>query len=228
MINITQLKESLLNCMTQLEEELWKLSEQANQKRNLNQIGKVSSIMTEKKKLTDSIGNLFDEIAKVQNEPETNSANRAVRIICSRDGKNPTAIRIGEKKMRIMRWNQVPITIANWILEGEKNLPEIQNFISPNKEGFTKSAYLKQLRNGWFIEVGDDKEVLIKKSEKLLRNADYLEEILVETEDGTRTSAITDGDSDGRVKNFMKLYRKASPETKSKIKEVLAEYEKRN
>jgi hypothetical protein len=221
MFSIAQLKENLLNCMAQLEEELWKLSEQASQNRNLNQMGKVSSIMREQKKFADTIGYLFDEIAKVQIEPETNSANRAVRIICSRGGKSPTAIRIGEKEMRITKWNQIPETIANWILEDERNLPEIQNFISPSEEGFMKSAHLKRLNNGWFIEVGDDKKALIKKAEKLLRNADYPEEILVEAEDGSRNSVVSDMASDDRVKKLMKLYRKASPETQSKIKEVL-------
>lgn len=221
MFNFAQLKESLLSYMPQLEEELWKLSERANQNRNLNQMGKVGSIIREQKKLVDAISYLFDEIAKVQIEPETNSANQAIRIICSRNGKSPTAIRIGEKEMRIRKWNEIPVTIANWILEDGKNLPEIQNFISPDKEGFMKSAFLKQLRNGWFIEVGDHKEALIKKTEKLLRNAGYPEEILVETEDGSRISSVSDRASNDWVKRLMKLYRKAPPETQSKIKEVL-------
>jgi hypothetical protein len=220
MINITPLKEKILNCMTQWEEELWRLSEQANQNRNLSQMDKTNSIMREQKKISDAIKDLFDEIGKVQKEPETNSADRTIKIICPREGEKPTAIRIGEEEIRIDSWNQILIVIANWILEDKKNLPEIKNFISPNKEGFAKSAQCKPLKNGWFIEVGDSAKTLINKAKKLLRNTGYTEEILVETKDETITSAVSDRVFDNRTK-VIKLYRNASPEKRNKIKELL-------
>ena len=221
MFSITPLKESVLNGMAQLEEELWKLSEQANRNRNLDQAGKISSIIRELKKLAQETGNLFDKIEKVQTEPKTNSANRAVRIICTPDGEKPISIIIGEKEKPIEKWYEIPVEVANWIIDEGKELREIQNFISPSNEGFTKSAALKQLTNGWFIEIGDNKERLIKKAEKLLRNVDYAAEIHVETQDGLRTIGVSDKPSDYKVSKLMKLYRSASPETKNKIKEIL-------
>jgi len=41
-------------------------------------------------------------------------------------------------------------------------------FLRETANGFYPSASLKKLCNGWFIEVGDDQQMLIQKGRKLL------------------------------------------------------------
>jgi hypothetical protein len=63
---------------------------------------------------------------------------------------------------------QIPIVIANWIIQQGKPLPRIPNFVHPSNSGFASSAHTKELKNGWFIEVGDDQGRLIEKGRELL------------------------------------------------------------
>ena len=63
---------------------------------------------------------------------------------------------------------QIPIVIANWIIQQGKALPRIPNFVHPSNTGFAPSAQTKELKNGHFIEVGDDQGRLIEKGRELL------------------------------------------------------------
>ena len=64
--------------------------------------------------------------------------------------------------------NQIPVVIANWIIRQGKPLPRIPNFVHPNNSGFASSAKPKELKNGCFIEIGDDQDRLIEKGRELL------------------------------------------------------------
>ena len=64
--------------------------------------------------------------------------------------------------------NQIPVVVGNWILKQGKNLPRIQNFVHETSAGFPQSAQVKQLENGWFIEIGDSQQVLVQKGRRLL------------------------------------------------------------
>jgi hypothetical protein len=85
----------------------------------------------------------------------------------------PQEIRIGSYRKAIGMANQIPTTVANWLLEQGKTLPTIQNFVHPSNSGFSQSASTKQLINGTFIEIGDNQEVLIQKARRLLDACGY-------------------------------------------------------
>jgi hypothetical protein len=49
-----------------------------------------------------------------------------------------------------------------------KTLPDIPNFVHSSNSGFASSAQTKALKNGWFIEIGDDQDRLIEKGREIL------------------------------------------------------------
>jgi predicted type IV restriction endonuclease len=81
---------------------------------------------------------------------------------------HPTEIRIGDFHAPVRNWNEIPIVVANWILAQGKPLREIPYFVHKTNSGFQKAAQIKELNNGWFIEIGDNWQVLIRKGRKLL------------------------------------------------------------
>src|SRR5207249_169 len=77
-------------------------------------------------------------------------------------------VQIGNIRESLNFANQIPVVIANWILQQGKTLPRIPNFVHPANSGFAQSAQTKELKNGYFIEVGDDQARLIEKGRELL------------------------------------------------------------
>lgn len=219
MSELGRIKKNILAEMEKLEEELWKVLRAAGENKELSRTEKTSLIIKDGKKLINAINLLFDEISRIELEPGKIMDIQGIGIRTS--DEKPTAIRIRGKEIGIRNWNEIPVVIGDWILDQGKKFPEIRNFVSPNKENFAKSAFLKQLNNGWFIEVGDQKEVLIKKTQKLLRISGIPEEIVIESEEGSGISTGLNTDSSKGIDHLMRLYRKASPEAKNKVKEVL-------
>jgi hypothetical protein len=85
----------------------------------------------------------------------------------------PSEVRIGSYRRAINYANQIPIVVANWLIEQKKELPRVPNFIHPTNAGFARSAQTKELADGSYIEVGDHQEVLIQKARKLLDACGY-------------------------------------------------------
>ncbi len=85
----------------------------------------------------------------------------------------PTEIRFASFKKPIRYANEIPITVANWLVEQGKVLPTFPNFIHSSNNGFAKSAITKRLVSGQFIEVGDHQEILIQKARKLFDTCGY-------------------------------------------------------
>jgi DNA sulfur modification protein DndB len=75
---------------------------------------------------------------------------------------------IGNVQESVKYSYQIPIVIANWIIQQGKALPRIPNFVHSSNTGFAPSAQTKELKNGHFIEVGDDQGRLIEKGRELL------------------------------------------------------------
>ena len=80
----------------------------------------------------------------------------------------PKELRIGNHIEPLRASNEIPVSVANWILEQGKDLPVIPNFVHKTAEGFTAAAQLKQAKNGWSIEIGDSQPTLIQKGRTLL------------------------------------------------------------
>lgn len=103
---------------------------------------------------------------------------------------HPAELRIGTETLRISKSNQIPVEVANWILRQAKPLPTIPNFVQEKRFGFARTAQLKHLENGWFIEVGDSQEVLIQKGRRLLDSCGFRHlPLQVVLEDGTTKNA---------------------------------------
>jgi len=81
----------------------------------------------------------------------------------------PSEVQIDDARYSISFANQIPVVIANWIVQQGKTLPRIPNFVHPTNSGFASSAQTKEVDNGWFIEVGDDQGRLIEKGRELLK-----------------------------------------------------------
>jgi hypothetical protein len=90
-----------------------------------------------------------------------------------RETVRPKELRIGTDRILINISNQIPIATANWILKHGKALPRIENFVHPTDSGFARSAQIKPLDDGSYIEIGDNQEVLIQKARRLLNECGF-------------------------------------------------------
>lgn len=81
---------------------------------------------------------------------------------------HPREVRIGSVRIPVQYANQIPVVVANWILNQGGKVQKIQNFVHETDSGFSKTAQTKRLDNGWYIEVGDSQSMLVKKAKRLL------------------------------------------------------------
>ena len=99
-------------------------------------------------------------------------------------------MKIGNVVIDVGRLNEIPIVVANWILQQGKTLHRMQNFVHETDSGFPGSAQTKRLDNGWSIEIGDSKYTLLRKGRKLLDAYGFREVTLqVVLEDGNIITA---------------------------------------
>ena len=80
----------------------------------------------------------------------------------------PVEIKFGSVKKHIRYATEIPVTIANWLIEQGKELPITANFIHPSDAGFSQSATTKKLKSGQFMRVGHNQEALLHKARELL------------------------------------------------------------
>jgi hypothetical protein len=85
-----------------------------------------------------------------------------------RPTNRPEEMRIGSYRKAIRYAYEIPLTVADCIIEQGKALPTMPNFIQSTKMGFATSAEPKPLKNGQFMEVGDDQKVLLHKARVVL------------------------------------------------------------
>jgi len=98
----------------------------------------------------------------------------------------PIELRIGTEAIKLTASNQIPVEVANWLLRPGRALPIIPNILHETKLGFPLASQPKPLNNGWFIEVGDSQEVLIKRARRLLNECEFRDVPLqVVLKDGT-------------------------------------------
>ena len=103
-----------------------------------------------------------------------------------RQAIHPTELRIGTVAVRVRKSNQIPVVVANWILEQGQTLPKIDNFVHETNSGFSRSAQTTELNDGSFIEIGDSQDMLIRKGRRLLDACGFRDRRLeVVLEDGT-------------------------------------------
>jgi hypothetical protein len=74
---------------------------------------------------------------------------------------------MGASSVPITRWYKVPICVANWLLERGSSLSSLA-FVQRQSSAFPASARLKTLRDGSFIELGDDRARLLRKARRML------------------------------------------------------------
>jgi hypothetical protein len=79
----------------------------------------------------------------------------------------PVAIQVGSSTAPIQRWNEVPISVANWLIAQGTAIPTV-SFVKRAVSSFPASARLKTLSDGALIEVGDDRPNLLRKARRLL------------------------------------------------------------
>jgi hypothetical protein len=85
----------------------------------------------------------------------------------------PVEIKFGSVKKHIRYATEIPVTIANWLIEQGKELPITANFIHPSDAGFSQSATTKKLKSGQFMRVGHNQEALLHKARELLDSSGY-------------------------------------------------------
>jgi hypothetical protein len=84
----------------------------------------------------------------------------------------PSGIRLGTTEQPITRWNEVPIFAANWLLAQGLPLPSIA-CVKRSRLAFSASARIKQLREDWFIDVGDGQQKLLRNARQLLQKSGH-------------------------------------------------------
>jgi hypothetical protein len=113
-------------------------------------------------------------LAQIEQSPEapplrtTHQPESAPARGAKRKTNRPTELRIGTEVITVTKSNQIPIEVANWILRQGKTLPVIPNILHKTNAGFPLSSKPEQLKNKWFIEVGDSQDVLIQRARRLL------------------------------------------------------------
>jgi hypothetical protein len=85
----------------------------------------------------------------------------------------PVEIKFGSVKKHIRYATEIPVTIANWLIEQGKELPITANFIHPSDAGFSQSATTKKLKSGQFMRVGHNQDALLHKARELLDGCGY-------------------------------------------------------
>lgn len=80
----------------------------------------------------------------------------------------PVEIKFGSVKKHIRYATEIPVAIANWLIEQGKELPISANFIHPSDAGFSQSATTKKLKSGQYMRVGHNQEALLHKARELL------------------------------------------------------------
>ena len=80
----------------------------------------------------------------------------------------PVAVLLGGRSsVPITRWYKVPLCVANCLLERGSSLSSLA-FVKRKTSAFPASARLKTLRDGSFIELGDDRASLLRKTRRML------------------------------------------------------------
>jgi hypothetical protein len=171
MLKIVSVKEDLLGAVQTLNGELWEQMKRSAETKDDRKIDILNSFLKRTKSVLDEINLLLNDLEREFGEK---SQIRHVRIpqkdviVFFRNGR-PTKINILGDEIEIRKQNEIPFSVANWLLNHGKHIPEIPNFIHKNKADFKmRSASLKQLKDGRFIEIGDHKERLLEKTRKLL------------------------------------------------------------
>jgi hypothetical protein len=85
----------------------------------------------------------------------------------------PVEMKFGSVKKHIRYSTEIPVTIANWLIEQGKELPITANFIHPSDAGFSQSATTKKLKSGQYMRVGHNQEALLHKARELLDSCGY-------------------------------------------------------
>jgi len=85
----------------------------------------------------------------------------------------PVEMKFGSIKKHIRYSTEIPVTIANWLIEQGKELPITANFIHPSDAGFSQSATTKKLKSGQYMRVGHNQEALLHKARELLDGCGY-------------------------------------------------------
>ncbi len=110
--------------------------------------------------------------SKSQRKARTDSAKlpRKPGQSHSQKSVSPVGLQLGGAITPIKAWYEVPMLAAAWLLEQGHGLPDVP-FIRPSKSGFPRSARLKQLSQGSWIDVRDDRDRLLRKARRLLSAA---------------------------------------------------------
>jgi hypothetical protein len=85
----------------------------------------------------------------------------------------PVEMKFGSVKKHIRYSTEIPVAIANWLIEQGKELPISANFIHPSDAGFSQSATTKKLKSGQYMRVGHNQEALLHKARELLDGCGY-------------------------------------------------------
>jgi hypothetical protein len=85
----------------------------------------------------------------------------------------PVEMKFGSVKKHIRYATEIPVTVANWLIEQGKELPISANFIHPSDAGFSQSATTKKLKSGQYMRVGHNQEALLHKARELLDGCGY-------------------------------------------------------
>lgn len=102
----------------------------------------------------------------------------------------PREIRFGTFKKRIRNPHEIPVVVANWLIDQGKAVQNFENFVHAGNIGFKATATTIRLNSGQFMEVGDDQKDLLRKARILLDSSGYRgRPIEVLLEDGSQLTA---------------------------------------
>ena len=86
---------------------------------------------------------------------------------------HPVAVRIGTTTKSVTTSAELPLTVANWILDEIRRLPIIPNVVHETDTGFGQAANLKRLRNGFYLNVHGQQTEMVRRGRRLLNASGF-------------------------------------------------------
>lgn len=162
--NINEILDRIVTDVSKIEAYLWGAMKEAAENRDKPGIEKSKRAIDRWTKLAQDVKELMVDLEKLSTPSEETHLIITIK-------EEPTGLKILEfdgKTYHLKYWNELLIIIATHILELKNELPIIKNFVHKREEDFTMSS--KQLKpiNGYYIEVGDSTDQLIRKCKDLL------------------------------------------------------------
>lgn len=164
MENISEIKDRIIRDVSEIETQLWSVMKGAVEDRDKAGIENSKRAIDRWTKIAQDVKDFITELDTLSMPSE----GTPLIIKIKEESTGLKIIELNGKTHNLKNLYEVLIIVANYILEVSNGLPIINNFVHKREEDFTMSSKKIKKVGDYYIEVGDDKERIIKKCKLLL------------------------------------------------------------